>query len=218
MIVDLYLCIYMVLESAHLCCPILLAWSEPDLRRIVKREWGKHLALPAAVMAGVLLVPGPIVTATYFVWNIWHFGMQNFGLSCICRGSPNAPDARMRRALYCVGGTALAMALAFQFRDYLVVAVLATIGLNFFHWITDIELSRRVSRWGWGFLAIVLAGGIGWLLLRQGPLSVKVFPQIVMLRNGLGMVHFIYSARIWKMRDLTIRAFVNRRLFQTSTA
>jgi predicted PurR-regulated permease PerM len=129
--------------------------------------------------------------------------MQNFGLASLLRRGSDTPDGRIRRALLWVGLTALGMGLAYQFQDYFAVAALATIGFNFTHWVTDIELSRRTSRWGWGFLAIVLLFGIAWLLLRQGPLSVQSFPQIIRVRDGLGMVHFIYSARIWK-RDAAL--------------
>jgi hypothetical protein len=205
---DVYLCVYMTLESAHLLCPILRAWLESGLRQIVLREWVRHLALPVGLMVGVLLVPQFIVTTIYFVWNIWHFGMQNFGLASLLRRGADTPDGRIRRALFWVGLTALGMGLAYQFRDYFAVAALVTIGFNFTHWITDIELSRRTSRWGWGFLAIVLLFGIAWLLLRQGPLSVQAFPQIIRVRDGLGMWHFIYSSRVWKLSDPEVRAAI----------
>ena len=82
---------------------------------------------------------------------------------------------------------------------------------SFGHWLADIGLSSRVARWHWAFISAVLAVGVAWLLLRNGPLSVRLVPQILVIRSGIGMVHFIYSARIWKLSDPQIRAVVGVR-------
>ena len=79
--------------------------------------------------------------------------------------------------------------------------MLCTSIFSFSYWLTDIGLSSRVARWHWGFIAILLALGAVWLVLRQRPLSGRVLTQIVVIRAGIGMVHFIYSARIWKLSD-----------------
>jgi hypothetical protein len=135
--------------------------------------------------------------------------MQNFGLASLYRRQDN-PDKRMRCALTCVGFTAFGMACAWQFQNIAVVAVLSTAGFDFVHWIADIELSRRASRWGWRFAAIVLLLGVLWLVLRQGPLSVANVQAEILVRvlNGIGMIHFIYSARIWRLSDPRIRSIV----------
>jgi hypothetical protein len=73
----------MILETGHVVSPMILAWSKPGLRRIVCREWGKHIVLPFLLMAACLLLPWPIVFGVYFVWNTWHFGMQIFGITCL---------------------------------------------------------------------------------------------------------------------------------------
>jgi hypothetical protein len=196
----------MILESAHVVSPIILAWTQPELRTIVKREWIKHIAAPAAVMGGVLVFPAAWVAGFYGAWNIYHFGMQNFGVSSLYwRGR------RQMRKWLCLGITAFGMGLPFLISD-VAVAMLCT-GIFFFnHWLVDIGLSSRVARWHWGFIATVLAIGVAWLLLRNGPLSVRLVPQILVIRSAIGMVHFIYSARIWKLSDPKIRATIGTAL------
>jgi hypothetical protein len=41
--------------------------------------------------------------------------------------------------------------------------------------------------------------------LRHGPLSVQNVPQILAIRAGIGMVHFVYRARVWKVSDPQVR-------------
>jgi hypothetical protein len=196
----------MILESAHVVSPIVLAWTQPRLRTIVKREWIKHIAAPAVVMGGVLVFPAAWVAGVYGVWNVYHFGMQNFGVSSLYwRGG------RQMRKWLCLGLTTGGMWLPFLIPSAS-LAMLCT-GVFFFnHWLVDIGLSSRVARWHWGFIAAVLAIGVTWLLLRNGPLSVRLVPQIIVIRSAIGMVHFIYSARIWKMSDPKIRTTIGTAL------
>ncbi len=201
----------MILESAHVVSPIFLAWTRPELRRIVSREWLKHVVAPIAVMGGMLAFPLAWVAGLYWAWNIYHFGMQNFGVSSLYwRGR------RQMRKWLCLGTTAVGMgALPLLTHDWRVTALCTGI-FSFNHWLTDIGLSSRVARWHWGFIAVVLAIGVAWLLLRNGPLSARVVPQIIAIRYGIGMIHFIYSARIWKLSDPQIRAAIGRDLFAAS--
>ena len=89
---------------------------------------------------------------------------------------------------------------------------------SFNHWLVDIGLSSRVARWHWGFIAAVLSIGVLWLVLRNGPLSMRVVPNIVGIRYGIGMIHFIYSARIWKLSDPQVRATIGASLMATARA
>jgi hypothetical protein len=195
----------MVLESAHVVSPIVLAWTRPELRAIVSREWIKHIAVPAAVMGGVLIFPPAWIAGLYWAWNIYHFGMQNFGVSSLYwRG-------RRQRALrkwIALAVTAFGMGVVPMLTQSWSVTAFMTGLFSFGHWLADIGLSSRVARWHWAFISAVLAVGVAWLLLRNGPLSVRLVPQILVIRSGIGMVHFIYSARIWKLSDPQIRAVV----------
>jgi hypothetical protein len=94
----------MILETAHVVCPMILAWTRPELRAIVSREWIKHILAPAAIMVGVLLVPAGWVMGLYWAWNIYHFGMQNFGVTSLYWR-----PYRQARKWLCLGVTAFVM-------------------------------------------------------------------------------------------------------------
>jgi hypothetical protein len=198
----------MVLESAHIVSPLILAWTRPELRAIVSREWIKHIAAPAAIMAGVLLFPALWVMWVYWAWNIYHFGMQNFGVTSLY-WRPN----RELRKWACLGLTAFGMGVVPYLTHNLQISMLCMGIFGFNHWLTDIGLSSRVARWHWGFIAMVPLIGVAWLLLRNGPLSVHLVPQILAIRAGIGMIHFVYSARIWKFSDPQVRAAIGRDVF-----
>jgi hypothetical protein len=139
----------MVLETAHVVSPVLLAWTRPGLRSMVSREWVKHIAAPAAVMTGVLVVPAAWTASIYWMWNIYHFGMQNFGVSSLCWQSH-----KVIRKWLCLGITAFGMgALPWLTHDPQ-VNMLCMGMFSFNHWIVDIGLSSRVARWHWLFLGM----------------------------------------------------------------
>ena len=204
----------MILESAHVVSPILLAWTKPGLRSIVIREWIKHVVLPSGIMVAVVIVPASWVMGLYFVWNIHHFGMQNFGVTSLYfRGGTY--DSRILRGILCLGVTAFGMGiLPYLTSNWLVMAF--CIGMfSFNHWLADIGISSRVARWHCGFIAIVIIMGVAWLVLRNGLLSVRIVPQIVVIRLGFGMIHFIYSARIWRLSDPKVKAAIGQDIFRS---
>ncbi len=207
-----FLITIMILESAHLACPIVRAWSEPGLRAIVMREWREHIVLPILIMAGALAAPIEWVSGLFFAWNIHHFGMQNFGISSLwLRGD------RELRGVVCLVVTALGMGLLPLLVQNDPAALLAVIVLfSFSHWLGDIGLSSWTARRRLVFVGAVMAFGVAWYALRQGPLSVHAVPQIIAIRYGIGMIHFRYSARIWKLSDPQIRAAMRRDLFAVS--
>ena len=203
----------MILETGHVVSPMILAWSKPGLRRIVCREWGKHIVAPAALMAGCLLLPWSIVFGVYFVWNIWHFGMQIFGVTCLYRPR-SSHNERVLRALGCLALTAFSIGVFPFFGEGPKLHALSFGIFSFNHWLADIGLSSQASGWRWGFIPLVLIIGVVWLLLRNGPLSVQAMPQILAIRAGIGMIHFVYSARVWKLSDPQVRATIGQDLFR----
>jgi hypothetical protein len=190
----------MLLDTAHVVSPMITAWAKPGLRAVIRREWVKHIALPIVVVGAFAFLPLPIAALIYWPWNSFHFGMQNFGVLAM-RGW-------RRCGFVALCGTMLCMSIVPLFRPNPIMSAVLLGAFSVNHWITDITLSSRVVRWQWWFLTLVLAIGAGWFLLRQGPLSVRVLPQIVQIRYGIGIVHFIYSARIWKMSDPQVRATI----------
>jgi hypothetical protein len=195
-----------VLETGHVVSPIILAWWRTELRRLMVREWRRSIALPALLVGSVFLLPISAAYGIYTAWNVYHFGMQHYGIASIVRPGLR-PDAR----LACVGATVLGMVvLPFLLHDRTAsLLIAATWGFN--HWIMDIGLSSRVSGRPIIFAVLVLAlGCIGfaWLVPRVDHVATYFVPWIICARWGLGMIHFAYSARIWQFSDPQIRAIV----------
>jgi hypothetical protein len=156
--------------------------------------------------------PFPILVWVYTLWNRYHFGMQYFGvMSLYCRG--DSSDDRVRRGLLCLAVTAFGMGVVPEPNENPLVTAFCTGILSFNHWLTDIGLSGRVADRHRGFIVTMLVIGVAWMLLRNGPLSVQLVPQIIVIRAGIGMIHFIYSARIWRLRDPRMRAIIGRDTF-----
>lgn len=195
--VNVILATLMILETAHLASPLVLAWWRPELRRVVSGEWLRHVALPLAILPACVLVPPSWVFGLYYAWNIHHFGSQNFGVWQLF-GRKCSPDMRVIRALICLSVTAFGMAAGPILWPGPYGLAFGTVVLSLNHWLVDIGLSSRVAPRAWWFAALVLVIGIVYTVARQGPLSIHVLPQILVLRCGVGFIHFIYSARIWR--------------------
>jgi len=212
----------MVLDTAHIISPILLAWSQPKLRAIVRREWGAHLLFPAIIVLLCFKLDMATILGLGFAWNVYHYGAQNFGVASLY----GAGRDRALRALICVGGTVLIFGLVPQFWPSIfgfnhhpgtlspALGILLWSSFAFNHWLTDIALSSRVAKWHWPFIAIVLALGAVWLgLSSRGLLSDQTVQVLVRLRAAVGFIHFVYSARIWKLSDPQVRETIGEELF-----
>lgn len=193
-----------ILEQGHVLSPLVLTGTHPSLRRVALSRWPEFLLVPFLIMIAVFVLPLPWVFGLYWSWNIWHFGMQNFGVVALHHRSMS-PDGRARTALLCVGSTAAAMGILPFIMPFNAVEMLMVTGmLSFQHWIVDIGLSSRVSRNQLLFIVAMLAMGcIGFIWKRPfvdhiGALPVSVVPHIHLARWGVGIVHFWISARIWK--------------------
>jgi hypothetical protein len=209
------------LETGHAFSPIVLAWSHAGLRRIAMDRWVESVAFPLLVFVGVFLIPIYAVFGIYYAWNIYHFGMQNFGvLSLYKRKQARSPDGRVRDGLLCLGLTAFGMgALPLLLFDQR-LSLLLTGVFSFSHWLTDIGLSSRVSRHPWLFISIVLAmGSVGflWMVPRVDHMATRVIPTVLTARWGLGFVHFLYSRWVWSISDPKIRATIGREIFSADT-
>jgi hypothetical protein len=190
-------------EQAHVASPIVLAWSHPGLRRIALSRPIETMLLPALAIIGALLSPFWLIWWVYWVWNIYHFGAQHYGVSRIC-------GLRVPKWV-CVGGTAVLMAgvpLIIHTGWWQWVTLVA---IDFNHWLVDIGLSSRVSKSWWIFLAPVLClGCIGfaWKIPRADHIATLAIPWVIQARWGVGIVHFIYSRWVWRLSDPHIRTIM----------
>ena len=190
-----------ILETGHVVSPIVLVWTHPKLRRIACRDWVQWIIYPLVLLGGCFLVPWSWVFALYWSWNIYHFGMQHFGVVSLWQGQ-RSYDTRIRTGLICLGLTTIGMgAMPIIFRDNTMVFLLMTGVFSFNHWLTDLGLCSRVSRYHWLFLAGVLGlGCVGfvWLIPRADHIATRWIPWLITGRWGIGFVHFLYSRWIWK--------------------
>jgi hypothetical protein len=194
------------LENGHALSPIALAWTTPSYRRQI--DWLWHIMIPLLFIgvgteAGLLASWGDqrmfqAMFIFYTLWNDYHFGMQNFGILQLY-----APKHRTRNLILGLGGTILAfvcMTYPLSTTSDLGLSIIAVLTFN--HWITDIWLSGKASRWGWRFsLAMMLAGCVGFLWLYPTTVEQAHYmgPFLILLgtRFGLGMAHFMYSGLPW---------------------
>jgi hypothetical protein len=225
------------LETAHSVSPIVLAWSHAELRRMMLHKWRKSIALSllvfvvacaigAATSAGWtsyhpglhqiyhltdLSNPMPVLVWIYYIWSIYHFGMQNFGIARIYRVRNRLWGSRYIDMILLVGGTAFLYAglQYFYYPHWMFFFSMGAISFN--HWFAEIGLCGRVSGRPLLFTATVLAiGAIGFVWLKPTPNGnlMNVMPMIICARLGLGFVHFLYDRWIWKFSDLRVRAVI----------
>jgi hypothetical protein len=231
--------IFAVLETAHSFSPIVLAWTHKGFRQTVMwpKLW-KYIGLPAIVFTVALgiglatsagltsYVPGPgqfnhvtdltnpfpLLVWGYSAWNLYHFGMQDFGIWRLWGG------VRINRWLQiaiCLGGVIFFVEVIRYITHSQWVALLVTGLVSVNHWVVDLGLSSQVVKRGWLFIAGVLSMGlIGfvWMVPSPGGTMIRMIPWIICARLGLGMVHFLYSRWVWKLSNPLVRATIGRDL------
>jgi hypothetical protein len=212
--------IAIVLEQAHVVSPMILVWTHKGLRCLAVERWTSFVALPAAVMIGVFLIPLPVVFGIYWTWNIYHYGMQNFGvLALYKRDMRRTTDNRARDGLLCLGITTFIMAILPFLLPHKWTDLLVTGALSFNHWLVDIGLSSRVTKYRWLFIgAVVLLGTLGFVWKRPfadhiGTLPIRAVPAIFAARWGVGIIHFLYSRWVWRFNDPRVLEAIGRDLF-----
>lgn len=216
-----YFLVAIVLDQAHLVCPIGLAWNSPLFRDKMLREPDKYILLPLifvlvplGIGAGSVTIHDPAFRALatlYLVWNAWHFAMQNYGICAIYGGCSWQRNAAFALTAACI----LAFPLVLGNVLWVVVAAL---GVDLMHWIMDIRLSGFVARQQWLFTAIVLVVGVTGFTFRTvsadthhcGQLlactMVYSIPTLLGLRYGLGFYHFLMSRWVWSREGRALLA------------
>jgi len=186
-----------MIEAAHLAAPVVLAWSNVGFRqRLVLPHLWQFLGLPTVVLGAALMLPLSVVAPVYFVANMHHFGMQNFGVLSLCR---RLHHRRIWMGV-CLVGTAALMEVPLV--GFLVGVV---------HWLTDIGLSSAASRYAPAFIAVLLVGGLAgfiWLIPTDHGVKRRSVELIVTARMGLGFVHFLYSRWVWQFSNPVVRSTI----------
>jgi len=204
------------LEVGHALSPIVFAWAHRDYRRLIFKYPAKYILLPGACLLVAVLIgaatslgytsfarpiedltgqgyaltdfrnPFGMMVFVYFWWNVYHFGMQNFGVLSMCRTGRNRPPRQMMfsmgswqilrprlPAVLCLAVTAFGMVILpklVESQEWKIVFY-STIFVN--HWIVAIGLPGHVEAaldhpWrrarAWGFiLGVLLLGGLGFI-------------------------------------------------------
>jgi hypothetical protein len=228
-----YFLLAIVLDHAHLACPIWLGWGNRSFRRVMLERPEKFILLPALCIIGALLIGEHAATThdlsfrvlagAYLVWNAWHFGSQHFGIASLA-GWRLGPRW-MRQVVFIVPTMGL-MLIPMAFSMGVLPIIVISECNNLIHWVTDIGLTAYVKRrWLWVFLPTVLVAGIGGFLWKTvtvdpyfcGSLPACTaawgIPMLVSIRYGLGFWHFLMSRWVWKLSDPQVRATIDRDLF-----
>jgi hypothetical protein len=199
-----------VSEQAHVASPIILAWAKPGLRQIALSRPIETVLLPVVAVVFALTLPFLTVFWIYGIWNIYHFGSQNYGAAKIFGWPVNRWLA--------IGVTAAVMTPALLAKAGVPTVHLpywfgwaALFAIDFNHWLVDLGLSARVfKRYGLFALMTLPFGLMGflWKVPRADHIATLAIPLVIQARWGIGMAHFLYSRWIWKLSDPRMRAII----------
>ena len=120
----------LLLQTGHLLAPIALAWSHAGFRQLMLCHRVKYLAVPLGILSATIGIaifasPGYRLDITlsamprirvprdladpftamflvYAAWNVFHFGMQNFGILSIYRHKAGRYRGRAIDMAYCL--------------------------------------------------------------------------------------------------------------------
>jgi hypothetical protein len=216
-----YFLVAIVLDHAHLACPIGLAWSNRTFRQRMLERWDQYLLLPAlCILIPLGIGEGSATTrdpAFQFLvlvnmwWNAWHFGSQHFGVASLL-GWRSGP--RWLRKIAIILPTMLVMIAPTYLFPTMTIIVLGE-SISFLHWSTDLGLTvwscrkcstTRILLIGAAVLMACGLMGFVWKTTTTDPricgllpacTAVWSIPTLLSLRYGLGFYHFLMSRWVW---------------------
>lgn len=235
---------FIAINTAHLLAPVAMAWSHRGFRIEMRRHKSKFVALPLALIVLGLIAAGlswalgdtieinqvtlaakfldasnmvhplGLLAAVYFVWNLYHFGMQNYGFLRLYR--PKL-DKALAMQLGMFTTILLMIVLPEKFRiPQLFMFVLGAV--IFQHQLAALGIAAHVwanhrRRSQLFFVAPLLVFGclvsFGYSFLHSGwPLML-----VIGLRATAGFGHFLYDRWVWRLSDPQVRATIGYDLF-----
>jgi hypothetical protein len=213
------LTLYILLDTAHVASPFVLAWWHKGFRHLMIHQAHKYIVPPLLVFAIGAMVTGFSVSGrgvcwatmikAYTLWNFFHFSMQNYGVLRLCGLRDEVIGKVIAFSATAVGIMTMPFAVSVH------------------HWLTDIGLSTRVmGRQGLLFATVLFCLAPIAFLWDRAPWVWPELPTIgfqpmtpliilwVGLRLSTGFAHFSISARLWKMSDPQVRATIGRDLLR----
>ncbi len=138
--VYLILALIVLLEHAHFLSPMALAWSHAGFRQVMLRQPAKYIGAPIAIIVATTAIgaatslftnlhvdigmrvrvynlsdykqPFVMMVVLYWLWNAYHFAMQNFGVLSIYRKKSGSGSRRLDMA-FCLFVQTAASVLVF---------------------------------------------------------------------------------------------------------
>lgn len=208
------------LDTAHCVSPIIAAWSHPGFRKMM--DMRRFVWLPVLIVLSSLAIgiatqagwtsfdlhrphqtwivtgldnPFPVLCWVYWTWNIYHFGMQNFGVARLCRVGSD----RASQLIVALGLTSFCMALLPLIDGSLYTALLMTGAVSVNHWVVELGLTQKIaSRW-WFLPAVLAFGALAFIWAAPTPAgNILVVIAGACARMGLGIVHFFYDRELYR--------------------
>jgi hypothetical protein len=235
------LAVFLALNSGHLLAPVAMAWCHGGFRQHMLARKVQYILIPIAIiMAGGICgatvgkafpvhpltlsirvedwtdYARPLVALfpIYFVWNAYHFCMQNYGILRLYRPSGDRGTA-MQWAMFSTlfGLIVIPTSIrqpqlsAFCFGAVIINHQLAAIGLSSHVWANGWDRSPL-----WFASALIAIGaGLAWLMLNVPAQTAMV---VIGLRVTAGFVHFLYDRWVWRLSDPQVRATIGQDLLK----
>ena len=211
-----------VLETAHAISPIGMPWIHKEFRKVMWEKKVKFIALPLAVFSTVTAIgvvtswgwtsfkpgfhqiyritdwtnPLPLIIWMYLILQVFHFGMQNFGVLTLYKQKNGVPQRRYLDMAICVAVTALGFSILpmLYAASWFFFVIMGVFSVN--HWLVEIGLTSHVTGRPWPFIGGVLViGSVGfiWTHPTPGGNMMAVLPTVLCARIGLQFVHYLYD-------------------------
>jgi hypothetical protein len=204
-----------LMEVGHALSPIVFAWTNPAYRTLIFKYPRKYVVLPGAFLVTACAIgaatslgwtsfvkpaqdltgqnyaftdlrnPFGMMVSVYWWWNVYHFGMQNFGVLAMCRTGRSAQRRRLFRvgrwdvlrprpaAVLCLAVTAFGMVILPKLVHSPELGILFYCLFFVNHWVVAIGLPSHVESvldrsrprlHAWGFaLGVLLLGTVGFV-------------------------------------------------------
>jgi hypothetical protein len=229
--------VFLALNSGHLLAPVAMAWSHDGFRQIMLARKVKYILVPTGIIVlggvfgatvGKTFPVNPITLSVgvndwadyarpliallplYFVWNAYHFGMQNYGFLHLYRPGGDRTAAMQWAMFATLFGLIIIPELFHQ--PWLSLFCFGLVIVN--HQLAAIGLASHVWANYWGRSPLWFAGaliafgsGLAWLMLHA---AAQAAMTIVGLRVTAGFAHFLYDRWVYKLSDPQVRATIGR--------